>query len=206
MIWMEEERWIKSVMISNKGMPEIIKVLKEKYPQFDTTGIAEKAKEGYIPNPFFLEKSDKEEEKALAGLLHREQALFLLSYIQLVLEKLFKEQVIENVEEIEKFLVVSADALAHAILLLIELPKMKDMALEMAPALSQLVPICVMLKKENIAEEILTLIFALTDKPSAIENKVDLTEAFARGFEEIELINIANELRGISEKIRSEKR
>jgi len=203
---MEEERWIKSVMISNKGMPEIIKVLKEKYPQFDTTGIAEKAKEGYIPNPFFLEKSDKEEEKALAGLLHREQALFLLSYIQLVLEKLFKEQVIENVEEIEKFLVVSADALAHAILLLIELPKMKDMALEMAPALSQLVPICVMLKKENIAEEILTLIFALTDKPSAIENKVDLTEAFARGFEEIELINIANELRGISEKIRSEKR
>ena len=203
---MEEERWIKSVMISNKGMPEIIKVLKEKYPQFDTTGIAEKAKEGYIPNPFFLEKSDKEEEKALAGLLHREQALFLLSYIQLVLEKLFKEQVIENVEEIEKFLVVSADALAHAILLLIELPKMKDMALEMAPALSQLVPICVMLKKENIAEEILTLIFALTDKPSAIENKVDLTEAFARGFEEIELINIANELRGSSEKIRSEKR
>lgn len=202
---MEEERWIKSVVISNKGIPEIIKVLKEKYPQFDTTGIAEKAREGYIPNPFFLEKSDKEEEKALAGLLHREQALFLLSYIQLVLEKFFKEQVIENVEEIEKFLVVSADALAHAILLLIELPKMKDMALEMAPALSQLVPICVMLKKENIAEEILTLIFALTDKPSAIENKVDLTEAFARGFEEIELINIANELRGISEKIRSEK-
>ncbi len=204
---MAEEKWLKSSIISRKGIPEILKVIEELYPDYDTREIREKAQEGLIPNPFVLETSASEAERALAGLLHREQAFFFLSYIQLLLEQSFEKGEVAGepsvAEEVDKLLLVGADALAHAILVLIGIEKTHNIAIEIAPLLSQIVPIAVILRRDKVAEDVLTLIFAVTEKPDKKEDKVALAEAFAKGFEEVNLMKIAEELRSLASKVES---
>lgn len=193
---MEQDRWLSSDIISHKGMPELLKMLRELYPEYDFSEYESKAKEGLIPNPFILENSEVEAEKALAGLIHREQAYLFLGYIQSILEKIYqsKEEVSVS-EDVDKLLLVGADALAHSILILIAINKMRNIAIDSAPLLAQIVPVSILLKRDKMAERILTLIFAIMEKPEKNQDKKDLAEALARGFEEANLSKIAEEIR-----------
>lgn len=204
---MIEDKWLRSEIISSRGISEIIKILSELYPEYSFVEVERKAKEGLIPNPFILENSDVEAERALAGLIHREQAYLFLSYIQAVLEEA-SDQLVEELaapENIDKLLLVGADALAHAILILINIDKMREIALNSAPLLAQIVPVSILLKRDKMAETVLTLIFAMLEKPDRSEDKLELANALAMGFEEANLNKIAVEIREHAKRLVSDK-
>jgi len=200
---MTEDKWLRSEIISSKGIPEIIKMLNELYPDYNFNEIEERAKEGLIPNPFVLEGSDIEAEKALAGLIHREQAYLFLSYIQAILDKIYgqSKEELSVPEDVDKLLLVGADALAHSILILIKINKMREIAINSAPLLAQIVPVSILLKRDKMAETVLTLIFAMLEKPDKSEDKLELANALARGFEEANLSKIAIEIREHAKKL-----
>ncbi len=204
---MSEDKWLKSEIISSKGIPEILKMLDTLYPDYDFSEVEKRAKLGLIPNPFTLENSKIEAEQALAGLIHREQAYLFLSYIQAILEKAYNQETEElNVpEDVDKLLLVGADALAHSILILIKIKKTRDLAIESAPLLAQTALVSVLLKRDKMAETILTLIFAMLEKPDKAEDKLDLADALARGFEEAKFDKIAFEVREHVKKLIEKK-
>ncbi len=205
---MDEAKWLRSDIISSKGMPEIVKILSELYPDYNFNEINERAREGLIPNPFVFENSELEVERALAGLIHREQGYLFLSYIQAILEKIYQREgeVPQLSEDIDKLLLVGADALVHSILILINIAKMKNIAIGSAPLLAQIVPVSILLKRDKMAETILTLIFAMMEKPENPEDKLSLAEALAKGFEEANLSNIANEIREHAKRLTGTER
>jgi len=197
---MQEEKWLRSAIIASRGLPEILDIMKNLYPEYDVSEVEKKAKQGFIPNPFYFETSNIEAEKVLAGLIHKEQAIFFLSYVEILSEKYFNEKDEEILKEAEKMLIVAADALAHAIIVLGGIRKSIDIAKDSAILLSQLVPVAIILERRKAAEDILTLIFTVAEKFENEELKADIAEAFAKGFEQMNLHTIAEEMRNIIRK------
>lgn len=74
----DEELWYEDRWIASR-MPQILKELKAKYPDFDTDIFLRRAEDGFIPNPIKLEETGKKENIVLAGLIHREYTLTLLA-------------------------------------------------------------------------------------------------------------------------------
>lgn len=72
-----EEEWIRDDVLSRR-MPQLLDEVLKHFPDEDLSLYKEKAKSSLIPNPFILEKSDKEPLIFLAGLIHREYAIMLL--------------------------------------------------------------------------------------------------------------------------------
>jgi len=71
------EEWIEDEYLSKK-MPMIIDEVRKRFPKEELSEFEEKAKNNYIPNPFILEKKDKDALVFMAGLIHREYAVTLL--------------------------------------------------------------------------------------------------------------------------------
>ena len=81
-----EKKWLKNPAIA-RWMPEILDIIKKKYPAADIEEIAKKAQEGLILNPFLLEKEKEEWKRALAGLIHLAYARLFSEALEEVLDK-----------------------------------------------------------------------------------------------------------------------
>ncbi len=77
MLESQEKEWIEDEVISRR-MPQILAEVRSKFPDEDFSEFEEKAKNNLIPNPFLLEKKNKDSLIVLSGLIHKEYALILL--------------------------------------------------------------------------------------------------------------------------------
>ena len=80
------KKWLKNPAIA-RWMPEILDIIKKKYPAADIEEIAKKAQEGLILNPFLLEKEKEEWKRALAGLIHLAYARLFNEALEEVLDR-----------------------------------------------------------------------------------------------------------------------
>jgi len=171
-----EDEWIKSDDVAKISVPRILKILKEILPEYDTTFIEEKGKEGYIPNPFVFEMSNVVEKKIVGGVMHLELGIMFLELSKMsLMDK-------REVHNLRIYLENSIGAFYRAVGVLINIDKTKELAAYAAILMTDLTNIAMELGEQSILENTIAATFALIDLPSDKSDKEHIALAISEGY------------------------
>ena len=198
-----EEEWIEEPLIA-KRLPSIIDELSQKYPGEDFSKYTERLKEGFIPNPLLLEKTGKEALIVLAGLIHREFALIMLTGLLDVKitddgRAFVREEnrLVDVTDDILRLLPRIATACSFAIKNLSVSEKYLNEAKELINLMLMLLYMSVALGKVPVIETVITMSLYAADKTPNDDIRELLCTRFSKELEEMGLRKTANIFRNI---------